>query len=367
MNAPVRRVLMTADTVGGVWTHAVELAHGLATLGVATELAVMGAPPSAEQRRQWQAVPGATLHESRYRLEWMEDAWPDVRRAGRWLLALERATAPDLVHLNGYAHGALGWHRPAVVAAHSCVYSWWQDVHGAPPPRRYLRYYAAVRAGLRAAQRVVAPSAAMLDALRRHYGDPSAGAVIHNGRAFEACRPARKENLVLAAGRLWDEAKNLRLLAAAAPALRWPVFLAGERRHPQGGAACFHGVHHLGHLPCAALHDWMARASIYALPARYEPFGLSVLEAASHGCALVLGDIASLRELWDGAADFVPPDDAAALARAVNALIDDPARRRRMARAARLRAGAYTRERMAQAYLALYRDACAGGAAGLPA
>ncbi len=32
------------------------------------------------------------------------------------------------------------------------------------------------------------------------------------------------------------------------------------------------------------------------LPARYEPFGLSVLEAALSGCALVLGDIPSLRE-----------------------------------------------------------------------
>lgn len=367
MNAPVRRVLMTADTVGGVWTHAVELAHGLASLGIATDLAVMGAPPGAAQRRQWQSVPGGTLHESRYRLEWMENAWPDVRRAGRWLLALECAVAPDLVHLNGYAHGAIGWQRPVVVAAHSCIYSWWQDVHGISPPQRYLRYHAAVCAGLRAARRVVAPSAAMLDALRRHYGDAVSGAVIHNGCAFGVRPTPRKESLVLAAGRLWDEAKNLSVLAAAAPMLRWPVFLAGEHRHPEGGEACFRGVHHLGCLPGAALHGWMARASIYALPARYEPFGLSVLEAASHGCALVLGDIASLRELWNGAADFVPPGDAEALARAVNALIDDPVRRQGMARAARLRAAGYTRERMAQAYSALYREACAESAAGLPA
>ena len=39
--------------------------------------------------------------------------------------------------------------------------------------------------------------------------------------------------------------------------------------------------------------------------ARYEPFGLAVLEAAQAGMRLVLSDIPSFRELWDGAATFV--------------------------------------------------------------
>ena len=52
----------------------------------------------------------------------------------------------------------------------------------------------------------------------------------------------------------------------------------------------------------------MGRAAIYALPARYEPFGLSILEAALSGCALVIGDIPSLREIWADAALFVPSD-----------------------------------------------------------
>jgi glycogen synthase len=58
--------------------------------------------------------------------------------------------------------------------------------------------------------------------------------------------------------------------------------------------------------------DWYARASIYALPARYEPFGLSALEAALSGCALILGDIPSLREVWLEAAPYVSPDDESA-------------------------------------------------------
>ncbi len=54
----------------------------------------------------------------------------------------------------------------------------------------------------------------------------------------------------------------------------------------------------VGRLGPEEMREQYARAAIFAHPARYEPFGLSVLEAALSGCALVLGDISSLRELW---------------------------------------------------------------------
>src|SRR5690625_7216151 len=48
---------------------------------------------------------------------------------------------------------------------------------------------------------------------------------------------------------------------------------------------------------------WLRQASVFVMPSRYEPFGLSVLEAALSGCALILSDIqigrASCREsVW---------------------------------------------------------------------
>jgi len=119
----------------------------------------------------------------------------------------------------------------------------------------------------------------------------------------------------------------------------------------------------LGRLASAQVRRWLAHAPIYALPARYEPFGLSVLEAAQARCALVLGDIDSLRENWDGAATFVAPDDHDALAGALQRLIDDERLRDRQAALAQRRARKFTPERMATAYERAYADIAAAHAA----
>jgi glycogen synthase len=159
---------------------------------------------------------------------------------------------------------------------------------------------------------------------------------------------------VFAAGRAWDDAKNLSALCAIADRLTWPVFVAGDRRRPDGTECALSSVCHLGTLSSQAVAEWYRRASIYVLPARYEPFGLSILEAACAGCALVLGDIDSLRENWDGAAVFVPPDDRDSLAFVIQCLIDEPASREALARAARRRATAFTIDRAADAYVQAY-------------
>lgn len=349
------KILMTADTVGGVWTYAIDLARALAARDVRVALATMGAPIRPAQWADLASVPDVEVFESDYRLEWMDDPWGDVDRAGAWLLEVERAVRPDIVHLNGYAHAALPWSAPVLVVGHSCVRSWWEAVRNEPVPACWDAYTSRVRRGLAAADMVAAPSHAMLDALHQHYGPLPRARVIHNGRggSFD---PAHKERFVLAVGRLWDEAKNVGALDDVAPHLPWPVYVAGDTRAPNGGERSFRSLKTLGQLDAAALAGWMSRAAIYALPAKYEPFGLSVLEAALSGCALVLGDVPSLREIWGDTATFVPPDDPAAIARALNWLCDDDGLRRALGARARVRALTLTPERMARDYHALYRE-----------
>ena len=194
----------------------------------------------------------------------------------------------------------------------------------------------------------------MLTALRAHYGGFRVAPAIYNGRRLTRFPPLAKQPYILTAGRVWDEAKNIAALAHVAPQLSWPVLVAGEERHPEGDTVRLRAVQQLGQLAPAELALWLGQAAIFALPARYEPFGLTVLEAGLAGCALVLGDIPSLREVWDGAALFVPPDQPDILIEVLEHLIRDGWWRELMAQRARARASRYTPARMAQAYTALY-------------
>lgn len=325
---------MTADTVGGVWTYCVELAHAL---DAEVHLATMGRPLSRAQ--QAEADVFASVHESAYPLEWQRDPWAGVDAAGDWLLALESELRPDVVHLNGYVHATLPWRAPTLVVAHSDVVSWFRAVHGTPAPPEWDTYRRRVGAGLRAAGRVVVPTAAVAADLSTSYGFSDA-VVVPNCRRPELVAPAAKEPMVLAAGRAWDAAKGIDALCRTAPALPAPVVVAGEGAAP--------GVDARGVLPFPELAGLMARAAVFAAPARYEPFGLGILEAGLAGCALVLGDIASLREVWGDAAAYVQ-DDASLLA-AVVAALEDPS----LGAAARERALTYSPARTALGYQKAY-------------
>jgi glycogen synthase len=350
------RILMTADTVGGVWTYALELSRALGAEGVDVALATFGRLPSTDQRREVHAIPTVSLFESSLRLPWMEDPWDDLEAAGYWLAEVSGQVSPELVHLNDPVYASLDWQVPTVAVGHSCVLSWWQSVWNAAAPASWDRYRREMGEGLAAASAVVAPSDFMLQALQRWYG-VSGGRVIRNGRDAYRFTSGPKEAFVFAGGRLWDPAKNLFALDSAAQGLSWPVYVAGELSPPGSlQEARANHLHALGSLSAEGMAAWLSRAAIYAFPARYEPFGLSVLEAALSGCALVLGDIASLRELWDGVAIFVDPSEPATLRLAVEALIDDTQLRQTLAMRARRRALTFTPRRMALEYLQVYSE-----------
>lgn len=350
---PAPKILMTADAVGGVWQYSVDLIAHLATRGAQVLLATMGPRPDAAKKSRLAEVPGVTLCENDYKLEWMDRPWIDVDAAGDWLLELAHQFQPDIIHLNGYAHAALPWQAPVVVVAHSCVYSWWQAVHNRKPPQpEWSEYCTRVSAGLRAADLVISPSASMAASLSENYGIPTERIkVIHNFSESPIYSGSPKEPGYLSAGRAWDVAKNLQMLDDIGAGLPWPVRIAGA-------------------LPHHALITQMHQASIYVHPALYEPFGLAILEAARAQCCLILADIPSLRELWDGVAAFVNPHDRKAWIETLTRLAEDRTERERLGQLARSRADRYTASRSIGQYFSAYtlliesrRDARKGVAA----
>jgi glycosyltransferase involved in cell wall biosynthesis len=296
----------------------------------------------------------ADLRETALALEWMEDPWSDLQAAQDLLLEIERDQRPDVIHLNAFAHGDADWQAPVLVAGHSCVFSWWAAVHGEAPPPQWDRYRTAVRAGIAAADAVVAPSASMLVSLQEWYGPlPPLAVAIANGSSYEGACPAMpKQPVVVGAGRLWDEAKNVRALVRAArrPGLQGRVLLAGEGA-PEAGSP---GVESLGALAPMQLAQVRSAAAVYAAPARYEPFGLGILEAARDRCALVLGDIPSLREIWGDAAVYVDPGDDEQLGHTLESLLANPGRAARLGEQAHRRAAVFTVPLMTNGYARLY-------------
>jgi len=352
------RILMTGDTVGGVWTFTIELASQLVRRGAEISLVTFGGKASASQREEAAEIPGLDWWDSDRKLEWMEDPWQDLAISGEWLLSLERRLQPDVIHLNCYGHASLPFKAPVVLTAHSCVASWWRAVKGEPLPDGWRRYREEVERSLNAADIVTAPTNSMAASLRENYDfTGNEIAVVPNGRNACLFPKAPKQPIIVTAGRLWDEAKNISAVADIASTLPWPVYVFGEQRGPDGNSNTFPGCALLGKLSTTELADWYCRASIFVLPAKYEPFGLSALEAALSGCVLVLGDIPSLREVWGESAIYVEPENREQIHSALRRLIDQPGLRKEMARLAENRARSYSTIRTTERYHDCYTRA----------
>ncbi len=182
--------------------------------------------------------------------------------------------------------------------------------------------------------------------------------VIHNFTRPAASAITQKQTFLLAAGRMWDAAKNLALLDRIAPELYWELRIAG----PESSG---HSARFLGNLAHSELMDQMSAASIFVHPALYEPFGLSVLEAARARCCLVLSDIPSLRELWNGAAIFLNPREPECWIRELNRLTRNYQEREMLGRLAHLHSKRYRADSSVQQYSNLYASliSCNAGVA----
>lgn len=347
-------LLMTADAVGGVWTYALDLARGLSARGVRVTLAVLGPPPDTTE-----AIPEVSYEITGLPLDWLAESPEQVAMAGEAVAALARRVGADLVHLNSPALAIASFEVPVVGACHSCLATWWEAVRGGPLPPDFAWRTDLLARGYARCDALIAPTRAFAEATARAYALSRPPAVVHNGRR-EGLRTDRTAAFAFTAGRLWDEGKGLATLDCAAARLDTPVLAAGPTRGPNGAEVALPHLRTLGNLDYASLRGWLARGPVFVSAARYEPFGLAVLEAAQAGCALVLSDVATFRELWDGAALFVPPGDDEGFAEAVATLLRDRERRAELRVAAWERARRYGVDAMADATHRLHADVLTG-------
>jgi glycosyltransferase-like protein len=114
----------------------------------------------------------------------------------------------------------------------------------------------------------------------------------------------------------------------------------------------------LGTVPDAELPGWYAAADVLAFPSTKEGWGLAVLEAMSAGLPVVASDLPVFREYLRPGRDalMVPVDDAAALAAALGAVLDDAALADRLRAAGDQVCARFTWDRCAAEHRRIYAD-----------
>lgn len=359
-------VLVTTDTLSGVWTYTQELVTGLTSRGVRITLVSLGDIPLPQQTAWLDSLPGIDYRPTAFCLDWMQQGQRDFIDSCQYLTALVKELQPDLLHLNHLCYGGLPVKTPRIVVAHGDFITWWQAVHGHEPEEsRWLRWYRdLVTDGLSQASMVVAPSLWMLDTIRECYAQPRREAVIYNGRNPVAFNPyVSKNDSVLAVGRLRDAGKQISLLTQHMHPL--PVCIVNSDEPAPVPAIPISADVKLaanettislkGAQTEAQLRLLYSRAAIFVATSRYEPFGLAPLEAAFSRCAIVANDIPSFREIWGDAAIYFRENNAASLADVIRRLHDQRDLCRGYgARAFQRARECFTARRMTDEYLKLY-------------
>ena len=289
----------------------------------------------------------------------------------------------DLVHVPHYVVPHL-IPRPIVVTVHDVIQLFYPPRDRSLQALLYLRFM--LRSALRRARRVITVSRTSKRDLVNLFGaDPDRVDVVPNGvdeRLAERPPTQRLEEvkerfglrppLVMVVANDKPH-KNLDVvlrafhLACRERSLPGQLVLVGGvgRDHPLilrarqlglDGRVCG-----LGRVSQADLHALYHLSAVLLHPARYEGFGLPVLEAMRCGLPVITSNVGAMRDLGEGAARLVNPLDVGEVAAALERVLVDDSLRRRMIEAGTRRAEALTWERAVEGTLETYHKALGEG------
>lgn len=115
-----------------------------------------------------------------------------------------------------------------------------------------------------------------------------------------------------------------------------------------------------GFIPFSELPLWYAAADLFVYPSLYEGFGLPVLEALACGTPVVCSRASSLPEAAGDAASLVDPQDATALAEAMERLLQDERLRSDLREKGLAHAARFSQKEMGQRMIQVYEEALQG-------
>ncbi len=253
-------------------------------------------------------------------------------------------------------------------------------------PLRYPRYFTlaqrlvfavTVRLAVRAAQVVIAPSAATARDLQSFLSLPADRIEVIAAAADPVFRPQETAAIAAVRARLKlaeryvlyvgsnKPHKNLVRLVEAWAQLQpqaLPLVIAGvwdrrymEARHRAEALRLGGAVHFLGRVPEDALPALYGGATLFVFPSLWEGFGLPVIEAMACGVPVACSATPGLIEVAAQHAVFFDPLDVGAMADAIREILGDADQRAALARRSLERAREFSWEHTARHTLRVYR------------
>ena len=360
----------------GQFRYCIDLIRGLAQRSRSLRFVVAGsrAEPVAEIRHVFDGAAWRYAHLPRARFK--GGAYVDHIRFALWL----RRERVDLLHAPHMFLPLLSA-TPALVTVYDMMSEIFPEYRPRVISRPYQRFKHAVQN-----QRplLIAISRTTADDLHRLWGIPSSRIrVVHLGvdPVMPAPNPGARVNqvtdttFILSPFNL-EPRKNLRalLLAAAVVRKRYPdvrVVLYGRAAVTSEREEQFHrdtreigieeSVIPVGFLSDQDLASLLRHAAIFVFPSLYEGFGLPVLEAMAAGTCVVARNQSAMAEILGDTGVQIETREPAVLAEAISSLLDDPARRVALGRAAKSRAAQFSIDAMVEGTLAAYKEALERG------
>ncbi len=252
---------------------------------------------------------------------------------------------------------------PLVVTVHG------SDVPGYNPDRfkrGHRLLFPAWKRLVRSADAIISPSAYLRDLLQRSL--PAPVTVVPYGFGPPAPAAVARRRRILFASRLFPR-KGAQFLLDALAGLDladWEVVIAGDgpMLEPLKAQAQRLGlpVQFPGFVKGQALQELYASSAIFVFPSLHDNFPVVLLEALSHGCAVITNDCTGMPEVVGEAGLLVRPHDIDGLRAAIARLMADAVLRDELGARARRRIAELSWERILEQHLELYGRVLSPGA-----
>lgn len=345
------KLLMATDVKSEVWNYSLTLSRELLKHINAEILMIsFGGMPTDSQKKE--------LEDLNIEFQFTDFSTdiefnPDISKIKTTFESSIKSFNPHVIHLN-HLYFDLIFNKPCVLACHKIFNDSINRYNHLD--KDSLNFKQIMNKSLNNADIIVAPSRFFAENIIKTYNFTKGIKIIYNGVDYKPYSDMPESSTLVACGNLSDNNKSMNLLLSIAYKLPDNIKikiignLQSDRKLPKN-------VEFLKNLSNLELQEVYKNSSIYIALSNFEANGLSSIQAAYSGCAILANDIPVCKELWGDCAYVFERDNAISLMRCINNLVENKNLLEITARNCQAKAlSVFNSKRMAYEYINLYKN-----------